>query len=695
MDPSATTLLILALLALVPGPLLYGASRLSGRMMPALDGFLLVAMGGLVLLCFLPDSAALAGWVPAAAAVAAGLWLPALAGRRLPSLRRPAQVGALLLGLAALALHASADGLALSGRAGGDSSMSPLAVVLHRVPVGLAVWFLLRPLYGLAPALAALGGLAAATAGGFLGIGGVEASIAGSRAWGLFQALTAGALLHLVLHRTYPVAAGAGGAARRWQPGLGAVAGLVLVAAITAGREAPGALAGTGGVFYTLAVESAPALLIAYVGAGLVYALLPQGTVDWMGRGSRLSQAARGMAFGLPLPVCSCGVVPLYRSIVVAGVPPTAAMAFLVATPELSLDAVLISLPLLGGEFTVVRVAAAAAVAFGTAWFVGRFASRLVPQGPTAAGADGGGAPLTSRLRTGLAQGLGEVVDSTAPWILVGLALAALVHGLMGTRWSELVPAGFEVEIMALVGMPVYVCAAGATPLVAVLVLNGVSPGAALAFLITGPATNVTTLGVLTQLHGRRIALLFAATVGGGHGPPGPGRQRPHRDLRRRAGPGARRSRGRVAGPVPGGPGGAGPGLPRAPGPARLRGRGPRGRRRRARRRRRGCLPRVGIREGLLPGAVRGRARRLRGSVRVRGRAGGRLPAPPRRPCPIQETAREPPPDGRGRIPSGAAPIPSPSTPGARGAGGPGPLPLHDLRRRPAPLQGGLAPPGP
>ena len=99
-----------------------------------------------------------------------------------------------------------------------------------------------------------------------------------------------------------------------------------------------------------------------------------------------------------------------------------------------------------------------------------------MPQGPAAA-AGAGKAPLTARLRTGLSQGLGEVVDSTAPWILVGLTLAALVHGLVGTRWSEVVPAGFEVEIMALVGMPVYVCAAGATPLVAVLVLNGVSPG--------------------------------------------------------------------------------------------------------------------------------------------------------------------------------------------------------------------------
>ena len=448
MDPS-DTLLLLGLLALAPGPLLYGASRLSGRLMAAVDGFLLVATGGFVLLHLLPAGAALAGWVPATAALAAGLWLPALAEPRLPSLRRLVRIAVFLLGAAALA-----------------------------------------------------------AAGGFPGL-----PAAGLPGWGLFQALASGLLLHLVRHRAWPLEPGVGGrAARPWQSGLGALAGLALVWAVTAGAGAPGALAGMGGVFYALALESAPALLIAYVGAGLVYALLPQGTVDWMGRGSRLSQAGRGMAFGLPLPVCSCGVVPLYRSIVVSGVPPTAAMAFLIATPELSLDAVLISLPLLGGEFTVVRVAAAAAVALGTGWFVGRFASRLLPQGPTGA-AGGGKAPLASRLRTGLAHGLGEVVDATAPWIVVGLALAALAHGLIGSRWSQLVPPGFEVEIMALVGMPVYVCAAGATPLVAVLVLNGVSPGAALAFLITGPATNVTTLGVLTQLHGRRIALLFAASV--------------------------------------------------------------------------------------------------------------------------------------------------------------------------------------
>ena len=93
------------------------------------------------------------------------------------------------------------------------------------------------------------------------------------------------------------------------------------------------------------------------------------------------------------------------------------------------------------------------------------------------------------------------------------LALAAVAHGFVGPRWGTIVPDGYEVELFALLGMPVYVCASGATPLVAVLIHNGVSPGAALAFLLTGPATNLTTIGVLTRLHGRRTALLFCGCV--------------------------------------------------------------------------------------------------------------------------------------------------------------------------------------
>ncbi|MEC8930930.1 MAG: permease, partial [Candidatus Latescibacterota bacterium] len=154
-----------------------------------------------------------------------------------------------------------------------------------------------------------------------------------------------------------------------------------------------------------------------------------------------------------------------------------------------------------------------AIVALVTGWAIGRFALPLLPTVADPSENTTPTASLKERVASGLRLGLGEVVDTTAPWILVGLALAAAAQALLGSSLPSLLPQGFEVETLALLGMPAYVCASGATPLVAVLIANGVSPGAALAFLLTGPATNVTTVGVLTRLHGRRVAVLFAGAV--------------------------------------------------------------------------------------------------------------------------------------------------------------------------------------
>ena len=121
---------------------------------------------------------------------------------------------------------------------------------------------------------------------------------------------------------------------------------------------------------------------------------------------------------------------------------------------------------------------------------------------------------IAARVRAGLTTGLGEVVDSTGPWIILGLALAAVMHPLLDSNWTDVFPNGVgEIEFFAILGIPVYVCASGATPLVAVLVYKGISPGAALAFLLTGPATNITTFGVLSKLHGRTVALAFGAVI--------------------------------------------------------------------------------------------------------------------------------------------------------------------------------------
>ena len=511
MFDSVHHLLVVSLLALGIGPVLHQLARVKGTMLAALDGFVYVTIGGLVLLHIIPESYELAGWWTLVALLA-GLVGPGLVEHWLRGMARQAHAAALLLALVGIGVHGFTDGLAL-GHARGDHEhhMLPLAIVLHRVPVGLAVWFLSRPVYGVRVALGLLVLIGTATVLGFV-LG--EAAVGGlaNQGLGLFQALVAGSLLHVVVHRSYSIeeAAATQRAARR-HAGVGALGGLVFLWALVGDHLGPVGQKAAA-MFAQLALESAPALLLAYVGAGLVYALLPRASIAWMRRGNSLSQAARGMGFGLPLPICSCGVVPVYRTLIVQGVPASAAMSFLVATPELSLDAVLISLPLLGGPFTAVRVACAALVALLIGWCIGRLVAPPAVARPASEEHDAD-RPLAQRRIAGLRVGLGEVVDDTAPWIVLGLGVAALMDPLLSADWLARIPPTVEVGIFALLGIPTYVCASGATPLVAILIFKGASPGAALAFLLTGPATNLTTFGMLSRLHGVRVAAAFGIGI--------------------------------------------------------------------------------------------------------------------------------------------------------------------------------------
>jgi uncharacterized membrane protein YraQ (UPF0718 family) len=219
----------------------------------------------------------------------------------------------------------------------------------------------------------------------------------------------------------------------------------------------------------------------------------------------------RGTVIGLPMPMCSCGVIPLYRSLVLQGVPTPAALSFLISAPELGVTAVFLSLSLLGTEITIARALCAAVLALLVGLIVGRRAPVSEPiQAPAGSQEK---LPLARRVRSGIAYGLGDMVDATAPWILVGLGLAALLEPWLSAEGISGLPPALEVLIFALIGMPLYVCASGSTPLAVVLIAKGVSPGAAIAFLLTGPATNVTTFGVIAKLHSRRTALFFAGTT--------------------------------------------------------------------------------------------------------------------------------------------------------------------------------------
>lgn len=518
-------MLIASVAVLALGPLLHRLAKGAGRFYSLLDGFVVVAVLGLALLEIVPLGIELAGWSAVLAALL-GLLLPNLAERRFGgSQTHKAAAWAALLGMA---FHAFTDGLAVAGsHVHADSHALEWAVIIHRVPVGLAVWWMLTSPNGggQRPALLALLTIALATVAGFFFAGATHLFEEGT-AVGLLEAFVGGLLLHVVSH-------GIGSrrseqaAVNPYLPGIGGVLGLGFVLALFVYPElGEGRGQATLDAFLDLVLESAPALLIAYGVAGIIGSVMGEAPARWLRRGGAGSQSLRGVLFGLPLPLCSCGVVPVYKSLIARRVPATAALAFLIATPELGLDAILLSLPLLGAELALARVIVAFLLALAVGWLVGGWAERRAAARVEAATAEGGGccasdgaedgdAPTTlgGKLLAGLRTGYGDVLDSTGPWILVGLLLAAFIQpwvdGEALTRFGPLA----QVPVFALIGLPVYVCATGATPLVAVLIAKGLSPGAALAFLLTGPATNVTTFGVLEQLHGRKLAVVFVVVM--------------------------------------------------------------------------------------------------------------------------------------------------------------------------------------
>ncbi|MEM7167686.1 MAG: permease [Planctomycetota bacterium] len=592
--------LLWGLLPLALGPLLFGLSRRLPSAVLMLDGFTFVAIGGLVLAEVLPQAFGLAGWIALPLALL-GFAGPTLMERGRNRLGKQAHTLALCLALVGLWAHGFVDGMALApGVASGQGgSALVLAVILHRLPVALTIWWLLQP-RGTWVAVSVLTGLGIATVAGYflaesvvadyLAPGSADPNATIVQFWvGAFEALVGGSLLHVVAHSSAPLGVKET-SGLRWASTFGVVIAIFVLVAVGHGHDhgahghhhghghghshghdhtghdhtghdhtghdhtghdhteivapAPdthdhdthshdghdhnghdhaghdhGTQPRVGAAeplsfrdrFLSLVLASAPALLLGYLAAGLVQAFLPKGSIRWMHRGGRGTQSLRGVLFGLPLPICSCGVIPVYRSLIKKGAPLTAALALLVSAPELSLDAVLLTVPLLGGDFALVRVFSAALVAMLVGWWVGRLATGAPPAEDEATPEQQLSA--ATRLRQGLQVGLGEIVDHTGPWILFGLLVAAAAHPLLEGNWLASVPEWAEIPLFALLGMPVYVCASGATPLAAVLIANGASPGAALAFLITGPATNVTTFGILRQLHDTRIALRFAISV--------------------------------------------------------------------------------------------------------------------------------------------------------------------------------------
>ncbi|MCP5348528.1 MAG: SO_0444 family Cu/Zn efflux transporter [Pseudomonadales bacterium] len=274
--------------------------------------------------------------------------------------------------------------------------------------------------------------------------------------------------------------------------------------------------------FWDLVIESAPWLLVGYLLAGIIKQVIPNSWVEKQLAKPGLVSVIKGAVIGAPLPLCSCGVIPTALAIRKAGASKGATASFLVATPETGVDSISYSYAILGPVFAIARPIGAliSAVTAGILVRVMDVDDNLVVEKKTcgsccgSAESEPAGLSMGEKLKSAVQYGFGRMISDTGKWLTIGLVAATVI--------TTYVPQSFFLQwgdgllamlIMILVGLPMYICATASTPVAASLLFAGVSPGAALVFLLTGPATNIATMGVIREQLGNRSLAAYLIGV--------------------------------------------------------------------------------------------------------------------------------------------------------------------------------------
>ncbi|NPA48993.1 MAG: permease [Thermodesulfobacteria bacterium] len=268
---------------------------------------------------------------------------------------------------------------------------------------------------------------------------------------------------------------------------------------------------------FALLSDIAPYFLFGLLVAGFLKTFLPQEKLARHLGESRLGAIFKAALLGIPLPLCSCGVLPVAVSLHRHGAGIPAVLAFLVATPQTSADALFVTYGLFGGAFTLAYGLAALAAGL----LAGILGYLLLPHLPNMAPNQATGvccAERSSPWKGVFEYAFFELPKELARPLVLGLLLAALLTTLLPPGFlGEKVPPGFkQYLVMLLAGVPVYMCSTGSLPLAYSFYLQGFSPGSLLVFLMSGPATNVTSLVVVKKIFGPRAFLIYAGSLIGG-----------------------------------------------------------------------------------------------------------------------------------------------------------------------------------
>ncbi len=281
---------------------------------------------------------------------------------------------------------------------------------------------------------------------------------------------------------------------------------------------------------WQLLVQSAPYMLFGLLIGGMLKVFLSAEYVAKHLGSGRFSSVFKASLLGIPIPLCSCGVLPAAASLKKQGANNGATAAFLISTPESGVDSISITYALLDPIMTVARPVSAfisAMVAgIGINWMQPPSAQeKRIPtlavhsncdcSGECSASPEQTRESLLNRLSKGLRYAATDIWGDLAGWFFVGLLAAGVITVLLPDEAiANYLGGGLSSMLLMLcLGIPLYICATASTPIAAAFILKGVSPGTALVFLLVGPATNVTSLSVLFGILGKKATAFYLCAM--------------------------------------------------------------------------------------------------------------------------------------------------------------------------------------
>ena len=293
--------------------------------------------------------------------------------------------------------------------------------------------------------------------------------------------------------------------------------------------------------FVTLFSEMAPFLLLGFLLAGILHVWVPNHLYVPKISKTNFKSVLWSALFGIPLPICSCGVIPTSIALRKEGASKGASVSFLISTPATGVDSILATYSLLGGPFAILRPVAA----FVTAMLGGLFTNVVTKNEPETGVAvvgethephhehehcdcdgdhcscgqdhdeDHSEKSFVQKVRETLEYGFVNMIGDVSKWLIIGLLLGALIAAFVPDDFFLFLheyPLLCMVVVLVL-AMPMYTCATGSIPLALALVEKGITPGAALVLLMAGPATSIASMLVVGKAFGKRTLAAYLTSI--------------------------------------------------------------------------------------------------------------------------------------------------------------------------------------